>query len=443
MAATMLAMSSCGDRLNLAPTNQIDQSSALQTSSDVQAALLGSYNRLGSYYVLGGQVQMSADLLANNGDVAWGGTFVQPGQFNTKNILVNNSYTSLIWTDSYATINICNNILANLDKVTEANRARFEGEARFIRGTVYFNLVRLFAKTWGDGDNTANPGVPLVLTPTTVINDQSYVARNSVAQVYAQVIDDLTKAESALPATAYTTTAGKMTGQATKWAAAGMLSRVYLMQLDYTNAAAAANRVIQSGVYQLNADYEASFNLVNQNSPENIFSTQVTSQAGDNSLRTFYSVNERGDITITNNLFAQFEDGDARGEFFAEDGGSVYSLKFNTQYSNVPILRLAEMYLTRAEANFRLNTSTGATPLADVNRIRNRAGLANLTTVNLNAILKERKLELLFEGELLHDLKRTRRTVGSLAFNANNLVMPIPFREMQVNNMLVQNPGYN
>ncbi|WP_420154727.1 RagB/SusD family nutrient uptake outer membrane protein [Siphonobacter sp.] len=445
LAAITLTVSSCGDKLNIAPTQSIDQDVALTTSKDVEAALIGAYDALGEYYVWGGQLQMSSDLLAATNELKWLGTFVDPGQFYDKKILTNNLYGSNIWLNSYETINICNNVLANIDKVDAAKKNRIQGEALFIRGSVYFELVRLFAKTWGDGDNTVNPGVPLVLTPTTEINNGSYVSRNSVAQVYAKVLEDLLAAESLLPDAASTSTSGKMTGQATKWAAASILSRVYLMQQNYAAARDAANRVIQSNKYALNQNYAASFNLVNMNSAENIFSTQVTSQDGDNSLRTFYSIDSRGDIYITANHINEYEQGDERADLFYQDGDDFFTEKFSTIYSNVPVIRLAEMYLTRAEANFRLNTSVGATPVADVNLIRNRVNLPSLTSTSLtlSAILKERKLELMFEGHLLHDLKRTRRSVGAISFNANNLVYPIPQRETDVNSQLVQNPGYN
>jgi starch-binding outer membrane protein, SusD/RagB family len=111
-------------------------------------------------------------------------------------------------------------------------------------------------------------------------------------------------------------------------------------------------------------------------------------------------------------------------------------------------MRLAEMYLTRAEANFRLSSAVGDTPLNDINRIRTRAGLANRVTLTLDDILRERQLELAFEGHYLHDLKRTRRsTAGSNnsngpAWNSPLLIFPIPQRELDVNVNLTQNDGY-
>ena len=86
----------------------------------------------------------------------------------------------------------------------------------------------------------------------------------------------------------------------------------------------------------------------------------------------------------------------------------------------------------------------GDTPLNDINLVRSRAGLDDLDALTLDDILLERKLELAFEGQAIHDLKRTQRPVGSILFDDNALVYPIPLREMDANPGLAgqQNPGY-
>ncbi len=94
----------------------------------------------------------------STGDVLWTGTFAAPQQIYTKRILVNNDQADVTWTDAYRTINICNTVLANLNLALTADQPRIEGEAKFIRGSLYFELVRLYAKTWGDGDQMPNPG---------------------------------------------------------------------------------------------------------------------------------------------------------------------------------------------------------------------------------------------------------------------------------------------
>ena len=443
-----LTLSSCDKKLDIQPTNQIDTRQALATSADVEALLVGAYGAnsgLGSVNLYGGNLQRDAELLGDNGDVVWDGTFVAPGEIYDKKILVNNDQATGTWLDGYYTINICNTVLANLTLVDQARRAKVEAEAKFIRASVYFELVRLYAKTWADGDNAANPGVPLVLTPTTVITSQNSVARNSVAEVYTQVLADLSDAEAKMPVTN-----GIF---ATKGAVSAQLSRVYLQQRNYPQAALAANRVIASGKYQLAATPEEAFDLnVSQpgtDTPETIFSLKVTDQDGTNNLNTFYGASDyggRGDIYITDAHLNSYAANDLRGQLFYDDqaAGVVRTAKFVNQYGNIQVFRLAEMYLTRAEANFLAGTTTGATPLADINLIRSRAGLASLTPAQLNitAIRRERRLELAFEGTLIHDLKRYRQSVGSLPYNSPRLIFPIPQRERDANPQLVQNEGY-
>lgn len=443
-----LTLSSCDKKLDIQPVNQIDTRQALATSADVEALLVGAYGAnsgLGSVDLYGGNLQRDAELLGDNGGVVWDGTFTAPGEVYDKKILVNNDQASETWLDGYYTINICNLVLANLTLVDQARRIKVEAEAKFIRASVYFELVRTYAKTWSDGDNAINPGVPLVLMPTTVITSQNTVARNSVAEVYAQILTDLLDAEVKMPAT--------NSIFAAKGAVSAQLSRVYLQQRNYPQAALAANRVITSGKYQLAASPEEAFDLrLSQpgvDTPETIFSLKVTDQDGTNNLNTFYGSSDyggRGDIFITDAQLNSYTSDDLRGQLFYDDqtAGVVRTAKFVNQYGNIQVFRLAEMYLTRAEANFLAGTTTGATPLADVNLIRVRAGLTALTPAQLNitAIRRERRLELAFEGTLIHDLKRYRQSVGSLPYNSPRLIFPIPQRERDANSLLVQNEGY-
>jgi hypothetical protein len=306
-------------------------------------------------------------------------------------------------------------------------------------------LVKLFGKAWGDGDNNANPGVPIILTPTTSVTPESYVSRNSVAEVYQRAIDDLTRAESLLPA--------RNSFYASKSAAAAVLSRVALMQGDYATARDAANRVIESGLYSLTPSF-AELWVINPSgtdfTSENVFGMKVTVQDGTNSLNTYFGTGigsipgtaGRSDCKILQAHIDKYEEGDFRGEFFQPVSSFTYTRKHLSRFGNVAYIRLAEMYLTRAEANFRLGTSVGNTPADDINIVRNRVNLDDLSSVTLNDILNERYLELAFEGERMADIKRTRGTADGIPWNSPLLILPIPQREIDVNSNLVQNEGY-
>ncbi|AKD53975.1 RagB/SusD family nutrient uptake outer membrane protein [Spirosoma radiotolerans] len=440
-----LWLASCNSQLDIKPVNSVATGQALSTASDLSALLVGAYDGLSSINLYGGSLIRDGELLAtvpSTGDVNWTGTYVAPQQIYTKNILVNNGQADLTWTDAYRTINICNTVLANLNLAATADQPRIEGEAKFIRGSLYFELVRFYARDWSDGDPNANPGVPIVTTPTVNLDANSNVARSTVAAVYAQALKDLTDAEAKLPAT--------NSFFATKGAAGAQLSRVYLQKADYPNAANAANRVITSKTYQL-VDIEQVFDTREFqngiNTDETIFAVQITDQDGTNDVNTFYgssSEGGRGDIDINESFLQQFEATDGRANLFYDDDGSIRTAKFINQYGNIQVLRLAEMYLTRAEANFRAGTAVGDTPLNDINVIRNRAGATPLSTAQLTLanILRERRLELAFEGTYIHDIKRTKGSVGTLPYNSPKLIFPIPLREITTNPALLQNAGY-
>ena len=438
---SVLLITSCNKKLDTTPTQDIATSAALATNDDVQVALVGAYSALGDRNLYGGRIFLGPDLLANTNEMRWAGTYQQFTQINNKAIPIDNLFVENTWLTAYTAINDANNVLSALGVLNATSKDRVEGEAKFIRGSIYFDLVRVYAKAWNDGTPGSNAGVPIVLTPTTNITSASKVSRNSVAEVYAQAIKDLSEAEAKLPAS---------NGfYASKYAAAAMLARIYLQQGDYKNAAAAANRVITSKMYTLAATYAGAFPIMYPPAPvanttEDIFSMQVTASSGANGFQEFYSASGRGDITINPAHLALYEMGDDRKNLFYKSGDYTFTGKFDNVYGNVHIIRLAEMYLIRAESNFNLGTAVGDTPLNDVNTIRERALLPDLLIVQLTlaSIIKERKLELAFEGFSLHDAKRLKTSIGVLQYNSPKLIYPIPKREIIVNSSLSQNEGY-
>lgn len=464
VALSLLAagLPACNSKLDVQPTSYIDSSQAFSSASDVQAGLVSCYTGLQSVNLYGGYLQFMTDLLADNGDEYFKGTFTQPAEAQRKALLTTNSQVSATWLSAYDVIDRTNFVLANVSKLSTATQqAAAEGEAKFIRSLVYFDLVRMFGRAWNDGTPTANPGVPLILTPTLTIADAQPVARNTVAEVYAQIITDLTTAEARLT----TSNGGLNSFSATRYACAALLARVYLQQGEYAKAADAATRALALPQSGLNAFYGANFGFTttnvsaatvpittNANTTEDIFAIQITAQSGTNQLRTFYSRASRSDVVIQSQFLSLFEPTDNRQSLYVTVTTSqpvyTYTRKYDAQYGNVKLMRLDEMLLTRAEANLRANTTVGATPLADVNAIRTRASLPALTSVTLAQVLKERRIELAFEGFRLGDLKRTMDstvdpgTGAAIPWNSPRLVFPIPFRELNVNSKLVQNTGY-
>ena len=304
---------------------------------------------------------------------------------------------------------------------------------------MYFDLVRFFADQYQFGVANTQLGVPLITTPTQGITATSFVTRNTVDEVYTQVLADLTQAASLLPK--------DNDVYASSGAANALLARVYLQRGEYANARDAANTVIASGAYSILPSYADVFNQDN-NTAEDIFATQITPQDRFSSMTEFFSVPEfggrDGDIDILDGHLNLYPAGDQRRDLFFIGNGAERCGKWNNQYGVINLIRLPEMYLIRAECNVRLSTNIGATPLADYNVIHTRAGLTAAATVTLADILLERRLELAFEGFKIHDVRRLHQNVVSYPYNDPKLLFPIPARELEANPKLKtqQNPGY-
>jgi hypothetical protein len=295
----------------------------------------------------------------------------------------------------------------------------------------YFDLVRLFGN--------ATLGVPLRLEPVTDFGGDLSIDRASTADVYAKVLEDLALSVQLLP--------DDNDVYADKYAALALTARVQLYLGHYAEARDAADDVITNGGKMLSVTFADAFNH-DEDGSEDIYATQVTSQSGDNQLISMYASEDNGgrggDISINQEYLDIFDDpNDERGLFFYDNPkGDRLTGKYTNQFGNVPLLRLAEMILIRAESNLRLGTAIGAEPLHDVNIIRQRSGAVLLQSVTIDDILFERRRELAFEGLGIYDIKRTESMIAGIPFDSPTLVMPIPQSELDTNPLMVQNEGY-
>ncbi len=475
-----LSLSACKNALDIVPQQSIDAATGYNTSQKIAAAVVGAYARLDDPRLYGTDLILVPELLAGNDYINWDGTFQNYRQLRNHTQISNNSNAEGIWTQAYDAINQCNLILDNLGVVTDAGqKSQYEGEASFIRGAMYFELVRLYAQQYQTGGNNTQAGVPINLVPiTTTSQADVQLARNTVEEVYAQVIKDLQNAIAKLPTQNIT--------RASKYSAEAMLARVYLQQGNFTAARAAANDVITNSGASLTGTVAAVF--ANRNSAESLFEIQQNDQnnagTSNDGLATYfagYSPNGdqgvlygRGDVSINPDFVGLYEVTDSRGSdtlsaiqtsklIYVSDGnnrvGRYRTIKWRTYGQNIPVVRLAEMYLIRAECDVRAGNSVSA--LADVNRIRTRSGATPLAEVTLPDVLLERQLELAFEGFRIHDLRRINgiviQAVPAMPATATTpavpavpavlasdprFILPIPQREINNNPNLTQNPGY-
>jgi len=388
---------------------------------------------------------LNADLLASENYMLWRGTFDQYKEVSNKLMSTTNTTVSRMWIKGYAAINLANTILASLPNAAPADQDLFKGQALFIRGIVNFELLRFWMEP------STGLGIPILTEPTADFTQIKQPKRETIADSYTAIINDLTTAMGLLP--------DDNDVYADKYTAKAFLARVYLTKGDYANALTQANDVISSGKYSLPTSVEDAFNT--SSSPESIFEIQQNTQnnagTANDGLTTFYACDlstpgsaGRGDVGIDPSFLSLYEPTDKRLSILVYGGNcnkaSVTSGKWNNPYTNIPVIRLSEMYLIRAECNQRLGSAVGDTPLNDIIAIRSKAGASLPASVTLNDILLERDLELAFEGQRIHDYKRLGKQI---TYNGNvvdytdpQFILPIPQSELNTNKNIVQNSYY-
>lgn len=447
---------SCEDFLEVeAPDHKIVSETVFNNDETALSAMRGIYNQLASVSFSSGganSVTVLAGLSADNLSPIRE-TNLPFMEFEQHSILPNNSRNLNLWSSAYNVIYMTNSLLeglVNSENISVEVRNRLEGESKFVRAFTYFYLVNLYGE------------VPLILT--TDYRENSLAARDSELQIYQQIVDDLQVGADVLNNDYIQ---GERT-QVNRYTAIALLARVNLYQKEWGQAEALSSQIIAANAkYQLLEDLNQVF-LANsreaiwQLSPRGRGAISTHTQEGAifiiHPFLTFLS-----HLKLADSFVASLEGEDQRMLSWIQlhqRTESYYSFKYKirnstddmSEYSMV--LRLAEQYLIRAEARAMQNNLSGA--IADLDKIRSRAGLALIAETNsaiskeelLDLILEERKKELFTEwGHRWLDLKRTGRA-GEVLGNASSLwqetdsLYPIPENERLKNPNLTQNDGY-
>jgi len=334
------------------------------------------------------------------------------------------------------------------------------GQAYAFRGMMYFELARYFG---GIPNKYGELGVVIETEPSVGVNNDSYKSRSSLQATWDQIKSDLETAENLLPATRASNVLTR--SRLVKAAATGMLARYNLYLDNWTSAESFATTVIGQSTYSLTKPFSNIFRT--EFSTESVFEMDYNVVDFSGFRQWYYpaSLNGRGGLSFHKPFADQLVAArgiDARSDlidFNPAFGGVYYSTKFNLlqNASNVPVIRIAEMYLIRAEARARQNKITEG--LADLNLVRSRANLANATATTqeelVDLVLEERKFEFAIEGHRFFDMTRTGkavttfvnipRTTGASVYSigsALKYIFPIPTSEMLSNKNMVQNPAY-
>ncbi|MER3498072.1 MAG: RagB/SusD family nutrient uptake outer membrane protein [Chitinophagaceae bacterium] len=484
-----LLFAACKKQLDIQPRQSIDFNTALTNSTGIEAAIAGIYGSLRDQTQYGRDKLALSDALSDITLATGKSGRLQPENRNTLNAHF------AAWTSSYYYINQINLVLdaiPNISDATSATKDRWEGEMKFLRALLFQDLAKIYAY-----DTTAiipsqyKGNVVLSLTGIKTADQaqNSRLPRASTKSVYDAIYADLNTAIAKLGNNPRNVSGGAQVYYANKAAAHALLCRAALHYGDWATVITQATNALSnaSGVdasLQTAANYVAGWRSTRN--PESLFEVRFAIQnenLGVNvSLQTSYTTLAAlgaptgatggfGDLVPNNFLLSQlgitssgypnitrgpdvraqlYEWGTAgRGTRFIECTKFFGKSGF-PNLDNVPVLRIPELYLNRAEAYYRSGNQPLA--LADLNTILTKRGLASVSlsdTALLNEILRQKMLEYAFEGYRWFDLKRNGMDVNKtyiglalIPFNDKRILPPIPRSEIDGNPNIQQNPGY-
>ncbi|MFD2933293.1 RagB/SusD family nutrient uptake outer membrane protein [Spirosoma flavum] len=437
----VLLLTGCQQFLNVQPELQVDQTQAITNASTAEAAVNGLYNRLGNDNYYGSNFPALSYL--SGGDVQWTGSQSAPQEITARKLTATNSYVGSAWSAIYSTILQANYLLETVPtlvdpQLTVDRKKQIQGEAYTLRALSYFDLVR----SWG--------GVQLVLKATHTPSDNTGIIRSSVDETYEQVLKDLTAAE---PLLGTTTNRNKVTRK-TVWA---LRARYHLYRQEWDQAETYASKLIDDAAsYKLAKPYSAFFAGNATATTESVFEIAYTNSFKNGHYNWWLppALSGRREWAPTDKLVALLNDpnvGGNRKELIAQTSPPG-NLWYGKLYCRTPlgtdpayIIRIAELYLIRAEARARLGKLY--TALADLNAIRDRSGVSASQAATKDALLlaieTERQVEFPFEADRWFNLVRTGRVAPVLGItDASKFVLPIPNSEILADKALTQNQGY-
>lgn len=466
---SLLAMS-CTD-LETNPRQSLTPEVALNNVAGYQAVANSMYRLANSFTYYGQQMMIAPEILADNLRLV-----ANTGRYQGEEANADRDHIGLWNGVVFGAINDANLILAGIDgedvRGEKEDKDFIKGDAYFMRALFYFDLCRVYGYEPGREVNGFDLGPILRLTPTLVASDADFRERATVLEVYQQIEKDL---QAALGLTGRAPLGSEGVYYANTGAALTLLARLYLYWGRMEDAAAAATSAMNLLGLRSNGDglvepanYVQGFSRAPH--PESLFELEIrlvdwsTVDGVNNSLNSLTSNTDPAAQFIlgaSNELMETYEPGDVRRNCWAETtregiDGPVYASRKWTGYKgdfleNLPIIRASELYLIRAEARYQTNNSAGARE--DINALRSKRGLGpvdNLLSGQalFNRIMLERRQEFVLEGHRFFDLKRNGMNITKhgnfleVPYTDYRILANLPLAQIQLNDKLVQNPGY-
>lgn len=448
-------LTNCSD-LEVVNPRTLPQSEVLSSVDGYSAFLSAAYESVNDFGYYGQTMMIAPEILADNMEL------VQlTGRYELEYVNATNSGIG-IWANRYSAIQECNVIIGSIYdegvQGTDEEKDAIYAQALFLRALFYHDLARVYGYEPGQEVDNFDLAVVLKTDPTFGIEDIVDLPRSPNTAIYTQIETDLLEAIPMLP----TATAGSSDVIfANADAARLLLARVYLYEGNMTDAADYAQQVITGDGSDLvqDGDYDDSWDdLANPIHPESLFESELRSpdwstvDGPNNSLHSLLMNDGGGSqfiIAASAELLAAIEAGDDRANFNTETLGQEFR-KWRAEgdglpfQENIPILRLSEAYLIAAEA---LGSGPGD---AYINALRAARGLG-ATTATVDNVLAERRIEFMAEGHRWFDLKRLGRDIpkpaasgaSTLPYNDFRILPRLPQSELELSDVLVNNPGYN
>ncbi len=434
-----LAFTSCDDFLEESPSIGLSQSKLTDLSS-MSALINGAYSDMRGFYAYQPMITSGfvRDYVIRN-SANWTPYY----KWTTSG--VPEMFSSNTYTEGFTALNKINTVLnANVNEMygTDAEKSKILGDAYFLRAAVYFQINNYFT------DPSSGNSAPLVLT---VLGTNDRVSVATSTEIKAQIENDIEAAREHFEVA---------NGVTTHVAATAMAARIYFYHEKYNLAYDRANEVITSGGHSLEANV-ADIYTKGSGSAEALY-TIITNRTEDShgpqsiGFNNFQANKDEGTASLNpNSLIAQLRNADPSdsrfSDLFTEADGLVYvDKKYPSLDVDFIVIRLAEMYLTRAEANIMTNNAVSADDITDVNMVKNRAGATDLIvgmpsiTEMLEIIFNERSKELCFEyGDRFLNSRRLEKSIvdesgsGSIPFSSYSslLVYPLPQSEVNIHNL--------
>lgn len=476
-ALLLIGFSACKkDFLNVPPSNSGDSETSIQTAADAKVMIAGLMNKMTSSNYYGRDFIMYGE--AKGGDL----TIYSQGRgldgLYSFNHSVSTGNYSGFWNQIYHCILQANNLLESIERVeaagTSENFSSYKGQALTARAMMYFDLVRLYGKSYAEDKSTF--GVPNITKP---LYASAQPLRATVEQNYTQIMQDLKAAAPLLSKT-------KSNGFLNYYGNLALQARVNLYMGKNSDALTAAEEIIKSNVYTLYTNSNWVNSWKTQFGAESIFELAMFPSEGDlttASLGFYLRRKSHGASSAAGWFMASdyFLDrlgedvGDVRWGVMSFDESSSTHLGASYKYSgsidlegdgkstatavNIKVIRLSEIYLIAAEAAFYSDKDLAAQYL---NKIRSRApnlAPATASNISIDMILDERSKELFTEGQRFFDMIRHNKTItyndefGGIAVSHREksitrsfykTVLPIPQAEINANPGIAaqQNPQY-